>query len=106
VKFVEPRPFANPDLAARKLVEIAKMASRQCRTVGFISSASTRSFWRLAAVPMSVAPSSGRNGCSVKAKHPYLMSFMSDIGKRGDNGDTVRGNALGWSLKPEKEFRG
>jgi hypothetical protein len=41
MKFVEPLPFADPDAAARKLVEIAP-ASKRCRTAASTSSASTR----------------------------------------------------------------
>ena len=43
MKFVEPRPFADPDTAARKPVEIANAveAVQDCR-IGFLR----RSFWR------------------------------------------------------------
>jgi hypothetical protein len=35
-KFAADRPFADPDVAARKIVEM-RTASKPCRTIGFTS---------------------------------------------------------------------
>ena len=51
MKFVEPLPFADPDAAACKLVEIAP-ASKRCRTAASTSSASTRGEARDKAPPI------------------------------------------------------
>jgi hypothetical protein len=42
VKYVEPRHFANPDLAARKLVEIANIPDAYERRLRFVHAADRR----------------------------------------------------------------